>query len=46
MIKQLVNLFIGWKIYQLFISIILLIVAYNIFPQPFHFIFNILRNIK
>jgi hypothetical protein len=46
MIKTLVHIFIAWKTYQLIVAITLVTIAYNMFPQPFQFIFQILHNIK
>jgi hypothetical protein len=46
MIKTIFKAFIGIKLFQLILSIVLLILTYNIFPQPFHFIIQTLRNIK
>jgi hypothetical protein len=46
MIKTLFKAFLGFKFFELIIAIILITIAYNIFPQPFHFIIQTLRNIK
>lgn len=46
MIKTLFKAFLGFKFFELIISIILIAIAYNFFPQPFYFTIQILRNIK
>jgi hypothetical protein len=44
--KTLIKAFISFKLFQLTLSIVILIVVYKIYPEPFYFIIQTLRNIK
>lgn len=39
------NFFIGYKIFELALSIIILLAVYRIFPTPFHFFYNIINQV-
>jgi hypothetical protein len=43
-ISEIFNLFIGYKIFETIISIIILLITYHYFPTPFHFFYNIIIN--
>jgi hypothetical protein len=44
--KTLIKAFISFKLFQLALSILLITIAYNLYPASFHFIFKILSNLK
>jgi hypothetical protein len=46
MIKTLFKAFIGFKLFQILLSIALISIVYKIYPQLFYFITQILSNIK
>jgi hypothetical protein len=43
-IKQIFNIFIYYKIFELIISITILLIVYNYFPTPFNFFYKIILN--
>lgn len=45
-IKGIFNIFIYYKIFELIISITILLITFKLFPKPFYFFYNIiLQNI-
>lgn len=46
-IRDIFDLFIYYKIFELIISLFILSITYHYFPKPFHFFLNIImQNIK
>jgi hypothetical protein len=46
MVRYLINFFLAYKIFQLLISIVLCVVAYVLYPEPFNFLLKTLHEIK
>jgi hypothetical protein len=42
-IKEIFHLFIGYKILEIILSLIILCITYKFFPQPFKFYINLIE---